>query len=184
MQINPISNTNFLGYKNVINNVCKDANRPEYFAYMSMQLDNYGKKDLANWHAIQKNFLQREELKDTITFALLKLENKPLLILCDTLLEISEQDKGTELEKFMLKAYTLIARLTNQIRLGMPVCYDRGFSETLINARKDLLPIFDNDNAMVNEIMLSGIVPKVEYKTAANLINKEIQEEMNRYFEV
>lgn len=184
MQINPISNTNFLGYKNVINNVCKSPNSSEVFVYMSMQLNNWGKNDLTTWHNIQKKFLHRKSLKDTITFGLFNHNNKSEFMLCDYSLRIPEQEKGTELENIMLKAYSLIARLTNEIRFKMPVSYDEDFRKTLLEAREDLLPIFDQDLDFVNKFMLDGITPNMEHVAPANLINREIQEEMNRYFEV
>lgn len=185
----------FKGYKNVIYNDVK--NKSEFgFKYIAMQLDNYGKKDLDTWYTIQKKFLNRKTPKDTVTFSVFKFNNKNHFILSNYLLNIPPEKEGTELERIMLKAFTLIASLTKEIKCNMPVVFDKGLSETLLQAREDLLEIFGNksdiannpasakDLDFVNKLMTSGIEISPNPKPVAKSINKEIQTEMEQYFNV
>ena len=149
-----------------------------------MQFDNVGRKDLDLWHSIQKNFLHRKILKDTITFGIFNFEGKPEFMLTDFLLRIPQDAKSTPLESIILQAYSLIAHLTDDIKNKMPVVYDKNFSQTLLDAREDLCPIFNNDVDFVNEVILDGIRPNTEHITPAEIINGEIQHAMNDYFEI
>lgn len=184
MQINSTNQTpKFMGYKNVIHNVTKTSGKSDSFSYIAMQLDNIGTKDLDIWHSIQKGFLKRTKLEDTITFGIFNYEGKNRMLLSNYSLTIPEKLKSTEVEKLILRAYTLVASLTRRIAEGYPIFYDKDYKKTLLEVRENLLPIFENDIDFVNRYILEGISPQMEHKEPSKFINNEIQKEMNKYFE-
>ena len=174
MKIDSTNNINFRGYKNVIHNVFETKTGKEGFLYMSMQLDNTKRNDLKIWQNIQKNLLNRTAPKDTITFAIFTFNGIPNFILSNFLLKVPEDQKSTPFENYVLKAFTLIAKLASDIKNKMPIVYDKDFSKTLLEAKEDLIPIFENDADFVDKMMLDGITPWVEHIKPAKIITQKI----------
>ena len=178
------NNTQFKGFKNVIHNVCTNKNCRGCFSYMAMQLDNVGTKDLEAWHAIQKIVLHRDKLKDTITFSLVKDFDGNKFVLANSLLEFTSEMLNTDFEKYMLKAYGLMASLTKRIGLRMPIYNDSGIVQTVEDAKEDLVKVFDNEE-LVKDFMLDGIKPDSSARAviAARVLNEAIQEKMEDYLD-
>lgn len=178
------SSTQFRGYNNVISNICKEPAQKDCFGYIAMQLDNIGKKDLEIWHKIQKDFMKRNVLKDTITFSYFTYDGKTDFLISNYLLSFPEEEKSTELEKIKLKTLTLIASLTKRIKCKIPFSYNNNFNKTLLEAKDDLMEIYNGNEDFVKEFMLQGIRPNATQQEPAEEINNIIQENMEKYFEI
>ena len=66
----------------------------------------------------------------------------------------------------------------------MPFSYNNNFNKTLLEAKDDLMEIYNGNEDFVKEFMLQGIRPNATQQEPAEEINNIIQEKMEEYFEI
>ncbi len=159
---NNIINPAFRGYKNVITN---DIEYPDgsRLAFITMQLNDEGDKDLTQLHEIRK-FIpeQQADKSDVLTFMYSKFRRQPeyfffdgrSMYLGDELLRLSEECGDTynykREETAAMKAYTLMASLTKRMMNGKMPVRDSGMGNVI---QKMAMHLSEGDTKKLSSVM-------------------------------
>lgn len=84
------------------------------------------------------------------------------------------------IEKFNMRAYTLLTQLTGRIMNTSTVSYNRGGPHTVIKAVKVLEELYNDKNNVIN-ILAHTSVRNPNFRLTASYINKMIDKEMKQY---
>lgn len=184
MQINNTTSTSFNGYKNVLANRIIRPNG-EKITYMSMQLDNLGKKDLANWEMLQERLMGRNCLSDVVTFNLMEQGDDNIIGFSNELLDLDSIEEGTEEENLFMKAFTLLASLTNRIKNDYNLIQDENYRPMAYETKADLADVLLNskqNSAELDRAVYGAYYAKYSPQEIAEDINGKIHNKMMDYF--
>ena len=151
------------------------------FAYISMQLDNVGCKDLDIWKHLQKEILNRTDYQDVITFCKVTNNNvnKTKIYIENYPLELQDINIVPVYEPAYLKAYTLLARLSKEIIETKNLSKTPDIMHTISKTQSNLSSFLRN-NLSGYVATQSGIQGPI--REIASNINTSIQKIMNDYF--
>lgn len=197
MKINSF-NPSFNGYTNIFADDIKyDGNRS---TVLSMQLDNNGEKDLANFKKIKNlvGFSTKEINNDVLSIFYTKINNQRHMLFLNNkrvlwgeeLLDISDIsrdscqfDKYKELEKIHLKVYTFLAYITRKISNDFEgKNLNNDLYRTLLYTERNLTKIFNGQEPAV-EIIRHGLYTEPqEIPAVAKSLNHKIAATMSKFF--
>lgn len=184
MNINNINSTNFTGYKNVIANKVVRPNG-EKITFMSMQLDNVGKADLDIWKNLQNNLMKKDFTTDVITFNVIEYDDMNIAGFSHELLDIDEVKKSSKEESLFLKAFGLIASLTDRIANDTKLITDDNYHPMGYETRYNLSDVLFSDKQKSSELdnaVWGAYYNETEPQEHAKNINNIISKKMIKYF--
>ncbi|MCM1004490.1 MAG: hypothetical protein NC408_09135 [Candidatus Gastranaerophilales bacterium] len=184
MQINNTTSTNFNGYKNVLANRIVRPNG-EKITYMSMQLDNIGKNDLEVWKYLQKNLMNRDFTTDVVTFNMFEQGNDNIIGFSSALLDLDDVEESSEEESLMMKAFTLLASLTDRIKSDFHLKQDENYRPMAYETKSDLADVFldkKQSSAELDRAVWGAFYAETSPQEHAADINKKIHNKMMTYF--
>ena len=191
------NNTAFCGYKNVISNELKTVDGGS-FSYLAMQLNDEGRPDLSEWRKIksmQSEILQNTIAEDSVlsvvhinknkfTPGIMMLNEMPLIdgrALRDYSIKYAGDESYKKCERFILKAYTLLASLSGRISVDSVRYRDFSLKDTVVSLAEILSRLgIERNNSF--EIAHSGIFVNAEQRKTAASLNKYIQKTMEVFF--
>jgi len=184
MNVNKINtNLSFKGYENLISYSAVDKDETIGFGYMAMKLNNEdGQKDLQTWHAIQRGLLKTNNPSDYLILTNTHLGDIDVFLLNNHSIDLDEI-KNSEEEKFVLKAYTLLASLIKRIIYTDHHPENKNIYLTL----KELINILNKtyeDKNKAFELSLLGSKKVVKHYKTAEIINQRISQKMATYFKL
>lgn len=183
MRINPINNSpKFKGYSNVLHATC-ESSTGKAFSYMSMHLDNAGRNDLQQWHNIQKKLFLKNDVKDTLTYAIFKDEGKGQKILVIDTFGVDLKDKfdGSTFNRMLLDTMLFVQNITHRIKTATSIKSDHNFNKTLDGTTELLSNIFDN-KILARLYAIEGIKPDSMIINAAKKMDEDIIEEIRKIY--
>ena len=184
MKINPIQqNPNFKGYKNLVCDMLESTDNSK-FAFMSLQLDNQGCSDLADWQTIQKDLYGIKNPKDVITFQLMKTSRGNNLYFSNKPLTMKITNKSSKEEKLALKAHSLLASLTRRILEQSMTTTDAEMPRVLFETVKNIEAFFFDAVSEVSSIVYNSFAKQTSEHKIAGTINRAIQKNMQAYFKL
>ena len=183
----------FKGYNNIITNNIKFDNQGSRLAFISMQLNDEGAKDLTEFRTINEMSLIKND-SDVLTMMYSKLGPMPerlffndkSLYLGNELADLHEECGDTynykREEKASLKAYTLMASLTKRMMKDATFKVDESFSKVY----SELLMFFSESLArnpmQVNEMLQQCVNFGEPLKNTASFFNNFINMNMKKFF--
>ena len=191
---------NFNGYKNIVSReLSQYVPNERTFAYMTMQLDNAGVRDLQKWQEIQRDVFNVENPTDMITFTFLSVPGfKDFFWVGDKLLRIKQRnadDLFTDGNKKIFRVYTFIAKLTERIMNDNDwLRIDKNRYVVAANAANALERIFTDRNnlhtigymtpkQLAANIVADSFIREDFPQQNAGIFNHKISEIMDPYFE-
>lgn len=185
----------FKGYNNIITNNIKFDNQGSRLAFISMQLNDEGAKDLTEFRAINEMSFT-DTKNDVLTMMYSKLGpmpdrlffNEKSLYLGDELSKLQEECGDTynykREENASMKAYTLMASLTKRMMNDATFKVDEGFSKVY----RELLMFFSESlskNPMqVNDMLQQCVYFGEPLKNTASFFNDFININMKKFFKL
>ena len=183
MKVTPINNSpKFKGYTNVLHATCED-NAGKVLSYMSMRLDNAGRNDLQQWHNIQRKLFFKNDVKDTLTFAIFKdeIEEQKHLIIDRFGINIEEKFDGSAFDRLLIDAMLFVQNITHRIKTATSIKSDNNFNKTLDDTTELLSSIFD-DKILGRLYAIEGIKPDSLIINAAKKMDKDVIEEIRKIY--
>lgn len=184
MKIDNTTSPNFNGYKNILANRIIRPNG-EKITYMSMQLDNIGKKDLELWQILQKNLMDRNFTTDVVTFNMFEQGDDNVIGFSSTLMDLEEVKPSTEEENIIIKAFTLLASLTDRIKSDFNLKQDENYRPMAYETKADLTEVFLGEkqrSAELDRAVWGAFYAQTPPQEIAADINNKIHEKMMAYF--
>lgn len=185
MKVTPINNSpKFKGYTNVLHATCED-NAGRVLSYMSMRLDNAGRNDLQQWHNIQRKLFLKNDVKDTLTFAIFKdeIEEQKHLIIDRFGINIENKYKfdGSAFDRLLIDAMLFVQNITHRIKTATSIKSDNNFNKTLDDTTESLSGIF-GDKIFGRLYAIEGIKPDSLIINAAKKMDEDVIEEIRKIY--
>lgn len=183
MKVTPINNSpKFKGYTNVLHATCEDS-AGKVLSYMSMRLDNAGRNDLQQWHNIQRKLFLKNDVKDTLTFAIFKdeIEEQKHLIIDRFGINIEEKFDGSAFDRLLIDAMLFVQNITHRIKTATSIKSDNNFNKTLDDTTELLSGIFD-DRILGRLYAIEGIKPDSLIINAAKKMDKDVIEKIRKIY--
>lgn len=183
MKVTPINNSpKFKGYTNVLHAVCDD-NAGRVLSYMSMRLDNAGRNDLQQWHNIQRKLFLKNDVKDTLTFAIFKdeIDGQKNLIIDRFGINIENKFNGSPFDRLLIDAMLFVQNITHRIKTATSIKSDNNFNKTLDDTTELLSDIFD-DKIFGRLYAIEGIKPDSLIINAAKKMDEDVIEEIRKIY--
>ena len=183
MKVTPINNSpKFKGYTNVLHATCDDG-CGKTMRYMSMRLDNAGRNDLQQWHNIQRKLFLKNDVKDTLTFAIFKdeIDGQKNLIIENFGINLENKFNGSPFEKLLLDAMLFVQNITHRIKTATSIKSDNNFNKTLDDTTELLSGIF-NDKMFGRLYAIEGIKPDSLIINAAKKMDEDVIEEIRKIY--
>lgn len=193
---NNIANPAFRGYKNVITN---DIESPDgsRMAFITMQLNDEGAKDLAQLREIRK-YIPEEQANDSdiLTLMYSKLRHNPeylffdgrSMYLGDELLRLQKEVGDTynykREETAAMKAYTLMASLTKRMKKDERLIRDSGMGKVI---QKMAMQLTQGEVTKLSHVMdfLSFSLQQTNIlKATASFFNDFVIQNMSKFFQM
>lgn len=189
MNISKINNNlSFKGYNNIIS-YSTSPNVDDHFAYMAMQLNNEGEKDLEKWQDFQRKFAPNQEPSDYLYMHSVSLGGKNHFIIDDISIDMYNYNTNEcvkyapELEKTLLKIQKFLASLTRRIYVDEFPPEDRFIYKNLAQTLEKL-SIYVNGKDAAETLATAGATKQVKHRVTAKLINRSIDKNMKKFFHV
>ena len=183
MKVTPINNSpKFKGYTNVLHAVCDD-NAGRVLSYMSMRLDNAGRNDLQQWHNIQRKLFLKNDVKDTLTFAIFKdeIDGQKNLIIENFGINLENKFNCSPFEKLLLDAMLFVQNITHRIKTATSIKSDNNFNKTLDDTTESLSGIL-GDKIFGRLYAIEGIKPDSLIINAAKKMDEDVIEEIRKIY--
>lgn len=180
MQVRNSTTFNFKGYSNVISN--RALIGPVKFSFFSAKLDS---QDLETWKVLQKKFLKlkKNEFSDTITSILTEFNGIQQIHLNERLLTFNNIPEGSKEETLILKAYTLLAKLSKNIQnKDFGKITSTGIIESWKATHNQLKKLLDSNSAQI--LIDKSFQKKTSNKIILETFNEAIQETMKKHFKI
>ena len=184
-------NVNFAGYKNVIHN---NINRNDLsYTLLSMQLNDEGAKDLTEFNNIMR---LQDKKTDTDVLTVFYAEKSKIpgflflndrsMFLGDELRTLWEKYNSSTAykkeEKASLKAYTLLASITNRMMQNGLTTMDKSFPDVVRKTVMNLKNIFTASPMAVFGLVQQSILENKSLEETAAILNNVVKHNMQIFF--
>ena len=178
---------NFKGFKNVISNDLK--NDKARFSFFAAELTNDGTKDLDEYKKMLK--MMGEEETDVLSVIYSKVDSKDVLMLngkklfwgneLKLLSKHFPENLYKKEENIAMKAYTIIASITNRMMRNGLGTQDAEFKKVFTHFYKVLQSIVPNKSVAI-DILDNAITKNNSVEILGELFNRIIRKSMEQFF--